>query len=72
MTIRPAEEQKVTRIYCPSCKEKVHGVGLTKGAMVEGLTFKCKRCGRFWEVQKKNDGELNALRQEEIIACAAG
>lgn len=53
MTIKPGIEQKVTRIYCPSCKEKVHGVGLIKGAAVEGLTFKCKRCGRYWEVREE-------------------
>ncbi len=72
MIVRPAMVQDVKRISCPSCKEKIHGVGLTRGAKVDGLTFKCRRCGRFWEVQQEKSGEHDALRKEGITACAAG
>lgn len=47
----PAEAAEVTKISCPKCNEKVPRVGLLKGSKVEGLTFKCKRCGSFWEVK---------------------
>ena len=40
----------VTRIICPACGERAKRIGLLPGSRVEGLTFRCKRCGRFWEV----------------------
>jgi uncharacterized Zn finger protein len=51
LKMTPAETAEVTKISCPKCNEKVPRVGLLKGSKVEGLTFKCKRCGSFWEVK---------------------
>ena len=50
ISVLPACEQDVTRIVCPVCREKVKGVGLTKGSEVKGLTFRCRRCHRLWEL----------------------
>ena len=46
----PADKTDITRIVCPECNKKVRSVGLLKGSRIDGLTFRCKRCGRFWNV----------------------
>lgn len=51
LKIEPTIEQSVTRITCPICKRNVKGIGLLKGSVVDGLTFKCSRCNRFWIVK---------------------
>lgn len=43
--ITPAEEQEVTKLICRKCGQRVNGVGLAKNSKVEGLLFKCKKCG---------------------------
>lgn len=53
ITITPTEKQKITRIVCPACNVKVHYVGLFKESKIEGLVFKCKRCGKFWTVKSE-------------------
>ena len=50
-TITPAKESEVTNLVCPHCHEKVPRVGIKKGSKLEGLTFRCKRCGQLWEVK---------------------
>lgn len=50
-TITPTVESEITRIVCPHCNEKVPRVGLTKGSKIQGLTFKCRKCGRLWTVK---------------------
>jgi hypothetical protein len=51
LTITPAPGAAITKIICPACNEKVPRLGLLPGSKVEGLTFKCKRCGALWEVK---------------------
>ena len=51
LKIFPIEEQSVTAIVCPACREKVRKVGLIKESRVEGLSFKCHKCGRLWGVK---------------------
>lgn len=51
LKIKPVESSGVTKISCPLCNEKIPRVGLLKGSRVDGLTFKCKKCGNFWEVK---------------------
>lgn len=46
--ITPTETSAVTKIVCPHCKEKVARVGLLKESKVDGLTFRCKKCGNLW------------------------
>ncbi|MBQ7363752.1 MAG: hypothetical protein IJW48_04810 [Clostridia bacterium] len=46
--IAPGE---VTKIVCPECKEPLHRVGLLKNSKIDGLSFKCKRCGGMWKVK---------------------
>jgi len=41
----------VTRLVCPGCGEKVGYVGLLRNSRTDGLTFKCKKCGRLWAVK---------------------
>lgn len=51
-TITPAETAStLTKIACPECGEKIPRVGLLRGSKIEGLTFRCRRCGRLWEVK---------------------
>jgi predicted RNA-binding Zn-ribbon protein involved in translation (DUF1610 family) len=53
LEIIPASVSEVTKLVCPHCGEKVSRVGLLKESRVEGLTFKCKKCGMLWEVKSK-------------------
>ena len=56
--IIPAVAGKVFRLGCPTCGERVKGVGLRAEASPVGLSFKCKRCGRLWEIKQKSEGAL--------------
>ena len=49
--IVPAKESEVTKLVCPHCHERVQRIGIVKGSKIEGLTFKCRRCGQLWEVK---------------------
>lgn len=53
IVITSTSNQEITKIVCPDCKAKIHGVGLLKGSKIEGLTFKCKRCGKLWAVKSE-------------------
>lgn len=48
--IRPAKESEITKIVCPDCRERLPRIGLLKDSNIKGLTFKCGRCGKLWEV----------------------
>lgn len=50
-TITPTVESDITKIVCPYCKEKVPRIGLQKESKIQGLTFKCRKCGKLWEVK---------------------
>ena len=50
LNIDPIDPREVTKINCPACGERLPRVGLLKGSRVHGMTFKCKRCGRIWEI----------------------
>lgn len=49
-TERRSDKGEITRIKCPYCGERVHGVGLLKNSHVDGLVFRCHRCGAFMSV----------------------
>jgi len=54
LTYTPAVAVKtsaITKLVCPHCGEKVQRIALTKESRVEGLSFKCKRCGQYWSVK---------------------
>jgi transposase len=51
LEITPAMGAPVTKITCPACNEKIPRLGLLPGSKIEGLTFKCKRCGKLWEIK---------------------
>ena len=51
--IVPAAKSEITKIVCPDCGQKVQNVGLVKESKIVGLTFKCKKCGKLWEVTTK-------------------
>ncbi len=54
LKITPIEAtQQVTKLSCPCCNERVPQVALTSGSKIEGLTFKCKRCGKYFSVTTK-------------------
>jgi len=40
-------KNEITRIVCPDCGEKLRGVGLEKDSKIQGLVFRCKRCGAY-------------------------
>jgi predicted RNA-binding Zn-ribbon protein involved in translation (DUF1610 family) len=66
VTIFPAEPQEVTSLECPACKQRVARIKLCKDSVIEGLTFKCKRCGRLWGVraEKVNSTEPRSIEIE--------
>lgn len=53
MLVVPAKKEEVTKIICPDCGEKVKGVGLLKGSHIDGLVFRCKKCGAYKEVKSE-------------------
>lgn len=54
----------VTKIICPSCGEKVKGVGLKPNSRTSGLSFKCRRCGELWEVNSTPDNQSNISQSQ--------
>lgn len=50
LTITPTVESEITKIVCPHCNTKVPRLGLQKGSKIKGLTFKCRTCGKLFEV----------------------
>ncbi|MBR2507237.1 MAG: hypothetical protein IKB70_10155 [Bacilli bacterium] len=50
LKITPTVESEITKIVCPHCNTKVQRIGLTKDSKVCGLTFKCRCCGKLFEV----------------------
>ena len=53
VTITPTEKKDITKIVCPSCNERVRFIGLIKESKIDGLTFKCRRCGKLWNVKSE-------------------
>ena len=51
--IPPTTKGDMTKIACPCCGERVRGVALLKGSVVQGLTFTCKRCRSTNSVETK-------------------
>lgn len=49
--IVPTTQAEVTKIVCPTCKEKVQRVAIKKDSKIDGLTFKCRRCSSLWEIK---------------------
>jgi transposase-like protein len=63
LQIIPTDKTDVTKIVCPACGERVKQIGLRKGSIIEGLSFKCKKCGTYWEVKTtKDEKEAKDLR----------
>ena len=53
ITITPTERKDITKLVCPECGERLRSVGLLSGSKIEGLTFKCRRCGKLWNVKSE-------------------
>lgn len=53
LEIVPTDATAVRRIACATCHEKLPRVGLKKDSRIEGLTFRCGKCGTFNEVKTK-------------------
>ena len=51
--IIPVEPSEIRRIECPKCGRKLPQVGLKKDSKIDGLTFRCGKCGAFHEVKTK-------------------
>ena len=51
LEIKEAERSEITKVACPDCHERVARIGIRKDSKIEGLTFKCRRCGKLWEVK---------------------
>lgn len=51
--ITPVQRQEITKIVCPDCGEKLKGIGLLKDSKIEGLAFRCRRCGAYKAVKTK-------------------
>ena len=63
LIVIPAEASEVTRLKCPECKEKLPLVGVKKDSRIDGLCFKCKRCGALWSVKTVNDNRITETCQ---------
>lgn len=48
---RKTEKNEITKIVCPECGEKLKGVVLLKDSKIEGLAFRCKKCGTYLTVK---------------------
>ena len=48
---KKTEKNEITKIICSKCGEKLKGVGLEKESRVEGLVFRCKKCGAYMGVK---------------------
>ena len=55
LVITPIEKSEVTRLACKECGEKLRGVGLRRDSKIDGLSFKCKRCGKLWSVKTQEE-----------------
>lgn len=53
LEIIPTEASEVKRISCPKCGEKIPRVGLKRDSHIDGLTFRCGKCGMFYEIKTK-------------------
>lgn len=53
LEITPTEASAVKRLQCATCGEKLPRVGLKKDSHVEGLTFRCGKCGTVNDVKSK-------------------
>lgn len=54
ISIIPSEKKtEIKKIICPDCGEKLKGIGLLPDSRVEGLVFRCKKCGAYKAVQTK-------------------
>ena len=62
ITIFATEHADVTKLACKACGEKVKGVGLLPHSCIRGLSFKCRRCGRLWEVNA-SDEKVNTEKE---------
>ena len=49
----PVKATEFTKLVCPKCNERVQRIVLAKGSRVDGLKFKCKKCGEFWKVKSE-------------------
>lgn len=45
------ETEKLKRLFCPCCHERVPRVGIIEGSKIDGLTFECKKCRRKFLVK---------------------
>lgn len=50
LKITPIYTKEVTKLICPHCNERVPRIGLLKNSKIDGLTFKCKKCSKTFEV----------------------
>lgn len=44
------QDTEVIKPFCPYCKKPLTNIGLKKGSTANGITTKCKRCGRLFEI----------------------
>lgn len=50
---KKTKKNEITKIVCSNCGEKVKNVGLEKDSKVDGLIFRCKKCGAYMTVKTK-------------------
>lgn len=53
ISITPTNKKDITKIICPDCGERVRGVGLEKDSKIDGLVFRCRRCGTYKVVKSE-------------------
>lgn len=55
LIMTPVDKSEITRLACKKCGDKLRGVGLRRDSKIDGLTFRCKRCGELWSVKTLED-----------------
>ena len=50
LKIVPTDVSDITKVVCPHCRERVPRIGIKKNSRIDGLTFRCRKCGKLWEI----------------------
>ncbi len=59
LEITNCQREEMTRVICPDCGEWVRGIWLLKSSRIEGLIFRCSRCGAHKKVRAEPEEKVN-------------
>lgn len=50
LTITETGAMDMKKLSCPHCHDVLPRVRLSRESRIQGLTFRCRKCGRYWAV----------------------